>query len=111
MGGIICEATVDKDDQYKDRLKRIKLTTLDGKEFELDKTYDVVTNSYLASVCKPFLNKDYESLHIHTADMLINYLKKLKVSEETESCKSYEKRQAESQGRVTLPSTLAVAPA
>ena len=85
VGGIICEATVDKDDQYKDRLKRIKLTTLDGKEFELDKTYDVVTNSYLASVCKPFLNKDYESLHIHTADMLINYLKKLKVVSPTKN--------------------------
>ena len=79
VGGIICEATVDKDDQYKDRLKRIKLTTLDGKEFELDKTYEVVTNSYLSSVCKSFLNTDYESLHIHTADMLINYLKKQKV--------------------------------
>lgn len=79
VGGIICEATVDKDDKYKDRLKHVKLMTLDGKEFDLEKTYKVITNSYVASVCKPFLNKDYESLHIHTADMLINYLKKLKV--------------------------------
>lgn len=78
VGGIICEVTVDKDDQYKDRLKRVKLMTLDGQEFDLEKTYKVITNSYLASLCKPFLNKDYESLHIHTADMLINYLKKQK---------------------------------
>ena len=78
VGGIICEVTVDKDDQYKDRLKRVKLMTLDGQEFDLEKTYKVITNSYLASLCKPFLNKDYESLYIHTADMLINYLKKQK---------------------------------
>ena len=79
VGGIICEVTVDKDDQYKDRLKSVRLMTPDGKEFDHEKTYKVITNSYLSSVCKPFLNKDYESLHIHTADMLINYLKKQKV--------------------------------
>lgn len=76
LGGIVCEATVEKDDPYHDRLKTIRLKTLDGKEFDITRTYKVVTNSYMASICKPYLNQAGHSLNIQTSEVLIRFLEK-----------------------------------
>lgn len=77
VAGVVCEATVDKTDEYKDRLKSIKLKTIDGKEFDIHKTYKVVTNSYMQSACKPYIKDAGRSLNIQTSELLTNYLEKL----------------------------------
>lgn len=79
VAGAICEVTVDKDDKYKDRLKSIHLKTLDGQDFDMQKTYKVVTNSYMQSACKSYISNPGHSLNIQTSVMLTNYLEKLGV--------------------------------
>ena len=79
IAGAVCEATVDKEDENKDRLKSIVLKTLDGQEFDIHKTYKVVTNSYMQSACKSYVNDPGHSLNIQTSVMLTNYLESLGV--------------------------------
>ena len=79
VAGVVCEATVDQNDEYKDRLKSIVLKTLDGQEFDIHKTYKVVTNSYMQSACKSYVNDPGHSLNIQTSVMLTNYLESLGV--------------------------------
>ena len=79
VAGAICEATVDKNDKIKDRLKSIRLKTLDGEEFDIHKTYKVVTNSYMQSACKSYVGDPGQSLNIQTSVMLTNYLESLGV--------------------------------
>ena len=79
VAGAICEATVDKNDKNKDRLKSIRLKTLDGEEFDIHKTYKVVTNSYMQSACKSYVGDPGQSLNIQTSVMLTNYLESLGV--------------------------------
>ena len=76
VGGILCEATIDKDDKNKDRLKNIRLMTLDGSPFDMERTYKVITNSYMSSICQPLLGCPVNSLNTQTADVLARYLKK-----------------------------------
>ena len=79
VAGAVCEVSVDKNDENKDRLKSIKLKTLDGKEFDIHKTYKVVTNSYMQSACKSHVADPGHSLNIQTSVMLTNYLEDLGV--------------------------------
>ncbi len=76
VSGICCEAVIDKTDRHKDRLRRVSIRTLDNREFDISRTYRVVTNSYMASACASALNMTYESLNIHTSDILTRYLEK-----------------------------------
>lgn len=76
VAGILCEAIVDKDDPNKDRLKSIKLKTLDGQDFDIHRTYKLVTSSYMATVCKQYFNSSTHSLNILTSDMLTQFLEK-----------------------------------
>ena len=76
VAGILCEAVVDKDDPNKDRLKSIKLKTLDGQDFDIYKTYRLVTSSYMATVCKQYFNSSTHSLNMLTSDMLTQFLEK-----------------------------------
>ena len=76
VAGILCEAIVDKDDPNKDRLKSIRLKTIDGQEFDVHKTYKLVTSSYLATVCKQFFNSSTHSLSMLTSEMLTQFLEK-----------------------------------
>ena len=76
VGGIICEATVEKNDPNHDRLKTIKLKTLDGEAFDIHKTYKVVTNAYMASVCKPYISQEGRSLNTQTAEYVTRFLEK-----------------------------------
>ena len=77
VAGAICEATVDKDDEYKDKLVSIKLMNPDGSDFDVTKTYKVVTNSYMQSACKPYVSDPGHSMNIQTSVMLTNYLENL----------------------------------
>ena len=76
VAGIICEAVVDKDDPQKNRLKSIRLKTLDGQDFDIHKTYKLVTSSYMASVCKQYFNDTTHSLNVLTSDLLTQFLEK-----------------------------------
>ena len=76
VGGIICEATVEKNDPNHDRLKTIKLKTLEGEAFDIHKTYKVVTNAYMASVCKPYISQEGRSLNTQTAEYVTRFLEK-----------------------------------
>lgn len=76
VAGIQCEAVVDKDDPNKDRLKSIRLKTLDGQEFDIHKTYKLVTSSYMATVCKQYFNATTHSLNVLTSDLLTLFLEK-----------------------------------
>ncbi len=76
VAGILCEAIVDKDDPNKDRLKSIKLKTLDGQDFDIHRTYRLITSSYMATVCKQFFNSSTHSLNKLTSDMLTQFLEK-----------------------------------
>lgn len=76
VSGIICEVVVDKDDPKKDRLKSIHLKTLDGKDFDIHRTYRLVTSSYMATVCKQYFNSSTHSLNMLTSDMLTQFLEK-----------------------------------
>ena len=76
VAGILCEAIVDKDDPNKDRLKSIKLKTLDGQDFDIHRTYRLITSSYMATVCKQYFNSSTHSLNILTSDMLTQFLEK-----------------------------------
>ncbi len=74
IGGILCEAIVDKTDERHNRLKRIKLKTLDNQDFDFNRTYRVITNSYMANVSASALHQTYQSLNVLTSDMLTHYL-------------------------------------
>lgn len=76
VAGILCEVVVDKDDPNKDRLKSIHLKTLDGKDFDIHRTYRLVTSSYMATVCKQYFNSSTHSLNMLTSDMLTQFLEK-----------------------------------
>jgi 2',3'-cyclic-nucleotide 2'-phosphodiesterase (5'-nucleotidase family) len=76
VAGILCEAIVDKDDPNKDRLKSIKLKTLDGQDFDIHRTYRLITSSYMATVCKQYFNSSTHSLNKLTSDMLTQFLEK-----------------------------------
>lgn len=76
VAGILCEVAVDKDDPYKDRLKSLRLKTPDGQEFDIHKTYKLVTSSYMASVCKQYFNETTHSLNVLTSDLLTQFLEK-----------------------------------
>ena len=76
VAGILCEAVVDKDDPDKNRLKAIHLKTLDGQDFDIHKTYKLVTSSYMASVCKQYFNETTHSLNVLTSDLLTQFLEK-----------------------------------
>ena len=79
IAGAICEVTIDKEDENKDRLKAIHLKTIDGQDFDMQKTYKVVTNSYMQSACKSYISNPGHSLNIQTSVMLTNYLERLGV--------------------------------
>ena len=74
ISGLICEATVDKDDA--DRLKRVRLLMEDGREPDYSKVYSIATNSYLAAIMKSALKHEPEDLNRETSNIIIDYLER-----------------------------------
>ena len=60
------------------KLKDVELLTTDGKPFDMDKTYSVVMNDYMASVYKYDHNDPGQGLFRPSAETTIEYLKGLK---------------------------------
>ncbi len=61
-----------------DSLKDVEFLTTDGKPFDMNKTYSVVMNHYMAAVYKYEHKDPGQGLFRPTAEVTINYLKKLK---------------------------------
>ncbi|MDD3892399.1 MAG: 5'-nucleotidase C-terminal domain-containing protein, partial [Bacteroidales bacterium] len=59
-------------------LKDVELLTTDGKPFDMDKTYSVVMNHYMASVYKYDHKDPGQGLFRTSAEATIDYLKELK---------------------------------
>lgn len=76
IGGARCDVFFNKKDTTK--IADLKLYTLDGKNFNLKKTYKVVTNSYVAAICDAPRRDPGHSNGIICSDMIMAYLEKMK---------------------------------
>jgi len=72
VSGILCDVEHDKKDPKI--IKKLTLTTLDGKKFDLKKKYKVVTNSYVASITDAPRSDQGQSINKKTADLIISFL-------------------------------------
>lgn len=63
---------------HDETLKDVELFTTDGKPFEMNKTYSVVMNDYMASVYKYEHTDPGQGLFRPTAETTIDYIKKKK---------------------------------
>ena len=76
VGGMTCEITLEKD--FPEKIKGIKLLTLDGKKLNMKKKYKVVTNSYIPATSEIPEGSD-NVLNLETSDIIMKYLEKKKV--------------------------------
>ena len=74
VAGICYDVYYDKIDSV--RIKDVKLFGPDGKKLNLKKSYRVVTNSYVASICDAPRKDQGKNMNRQTADMIIEYLSK-----------------------------------
>lgn len=72
VSGIQYEMTVDK----QNKVKKIKVKMEDGSRFNLQKTYQVVLNSYLDKVCQYEKQDQGKGLSRTSADYMIDFLEK-----------------------------------
>ena len=75
VGGMKCEITLEKD--FPEKIKAIKLLTLDGKKLNMKKKYRVVTNSYIPATSEIPEGSDH-MLNVQTTDLIMQYLAKKK---------------------------------
>ncbi len=73
VGGMQCEITLDKNNPQK--IKNVKLLTLDGKKFDMKRKYRVVTNSYVPATSEIPEGSEH-ALNVQTTDLIIRYLEK-----------------------------------
>jgi 2',3'-cyclic-nucleotide 2'-phosphodiesterase (5'-nucleotidase family) len=76
VGGMTCEITLEKD--FPEKIKSIKLLTLDGKKLNMKKKYKVVTNNYIPATSEIPPGSD-NMLNVETSDIIMQYLEKKKV--------------------------------
>lgn len=76
VGGMTCEITLEKD--FPEKIKSIKLLTLDGKKLNMKKKYKVVTNNYIPATSEIPEGSDH-MLNLETSDIIMQYLEKKKV--------------------------------
>ena len=76
IGGMKCEITLEKN--FPEKIKSIKLLTLDGKPLNMKKKYKVVTNSYIPATSEIPEGSDH-MLNLETSDIIMQYLEKKKV--------------------------------
>ena len=62
----------DKNDSTK--IKKLQLLTLEGDKLDLNKTYKVVTNSYVAAISSSPRKDQGRSLNRETTDLIMKYL-------------------------------------
>ena len=76
VGGMKCEITLEK--AFPEKIKSIKLLTLDGKPLNMKKKYKVVTNSYIPATSEIPEGSDH-MLNLETSDIIMQYLEKKEV--------------------------------
>ena len=74
VAGICYDVYYDKIDSV--RIKDVKLYGPDRKKLNLKKSYRLVTNSYVASICDAPRKDQGKNMNRQTADMIIEYLSK-----------------------------------
>ena len=73
FAGLSCEFTVDKADTMK--IRKFRLFTPDGRPLNPDKTYRVITNSYVATTCKEVIEKaSVKETDEFTSNLIMRYL-------------------------------------
>ena len=75
VGGMQCEVYLEKD--FPEKIKCIKLLTLDGKKLNMKKKYKVVTNNYIPATSE-IPEGSAHTLNMETSDIIMNYLEKKK---------------------------------
>ena len=73
VGGMQCEITLEKD--FPEKIKSIKLLTLDGKKLNMKKKYKVVTNNYVPATSE-IPEGSAHTLNLETSDIIMQYLEK-----------------------------------
>ena len=73
VGGMQCEITLEKD--FPEKIKCIKLLTLDGKKLNMKKKYKVVTNNYVPATSE-IPEGSAHTLNLETSDIIMQYLEK-----------------------------------
>ena len=73
VGGMTCEITLEKD--FPEKIKCIKLFTLDGKKLNMKKKYKVVTNNYIPATSE-IPEGSAHTLNLETSDIIMQYLEK-----------------------------------
>ena len=73
VGGMTCEITLEKD--FPEKIKSIKLLTLDGKKLNMKKKYKVVTNNYIPAT-SDIPEGSANTLNLETSDIIMQYLEK-----------------------------------
>ena len=77
VGGMTCEIVLEKN--FPEKIKSIRLLTLDGKKMEMKKRkYKVVTNSYIPATSE-IPEGVAHTLNLETSDIIMKYLEKKKV--------------------------------
>ena len=73
VGGMQCEITLEKD--FPEKIKSVKLLTLDGKKLNMKKKYKVVTNNYIPATSE-IPEGSAHTLNLETSDIIMQYLEK-----------------------------------
>ncbi len=75
VSGISCK--LQRDAKDPELIKKLTLTTPEGKKFDLKRRYKVITSSYVASIADSPRQDQGHSINRKTADLIISYLEKL----------------------------------
>ena len=73
VGGMKCEIYLEKD--FPEKIKYVKLLTLDGKKMNMKKKYKVVTNNYIPATSE-IPEGAAHTLNLETSDIIMQYLEK-----------------------------------
>ena len=73
VGGMTCEITLEKD--FPEKIKSVRLLTLDGKKMDMKRRYKVVTNSYIPAT-SDIPEGSALTLNMETSDIIMQYLEK-----------------------------------
>ena len=68
-----CEITLEKD--FPEKIKNVRLLTLDGKKMDMKRKYKVVTNNYIPAT-SDIPEGSALTLNMETSDIIMQYLEK-----------------------------------
>jgi 5'-nucleotidase len=74
VSGVRCQ--VEREPKDSTRIKRLTLLNRDGSKFNLKKTYRVVTNNYVSTICDAPRHDQGTQLNKKTSDLIISFLEK-----------------------------------